>query len=67
MPIIFSMLTNDGNNVLQEMIYFKNMNDLALEIFGPTICTMWNKQPKSLKDDMTNHLVGLFGKYTFDT
>ena len=40
------------------------MNDLALEIFGPTICTMWNKQPKNLK---TNHLVSLFGKDTFDT
>ena len=43
------------------------MNDLALEIFGPTVHTMWNKQPKSLKDDLTNHLVGLFEKYTFDT
>ena len=43
------------------------MNDLALETFGPTICTMWNKEPKSLKDDLTNRLVGLFGKDTFDT
>ena len=43
------------------------MNDLALEIFGTIIRTMWNKQPKYLKDDLTNHLVSLFGKYTFDT
>ena len=43
------------------------MNDLALEIFGPTIRTMWNKQPKYLKDDLTNPLVSLFGKDTFDT
>ena len=43
------------------------MNDLALEIFRPTIRTMWNKQPKSLKDDLTNRLVSLFGKDTFDT
>ena len=28
---------------------------------------MWNKQPKALKDDLTNCLVGLFRKYTFDT
>ena len=43
------------------------MNDLSLEIFGPAICTMWNKHPKDLKDDLTNRLVSLFGKYTFDT
>ena len=43
------------------------MNDLALEIFGPTICTKWNKKPKDLKDDLTDRLVSLFGKYTFDT
>ena len=43
------------------------MNDLALDIFGPTIRTMWNKQPKDLKDDLTNCLVSLFGKDTFDT
>ena len=43
------------------------MNDFSLEIFGPTIRTMWNKQPKELKDDLTNHLVGLLGKDTFDT
>ena len=43
------------------------MNDLALEIFRPTIRIMWNKQPKYLKDDLTNHLVSLFGKDTFNT
>ena len=43
------------------------MNDLGLEIFGPTIQTMWNKQPKALKDDLTNRLVSLFGKDAFDT
>ena len=43
------------------------MNDLSLEIFGPTIHTRWDKQDKYLKDELTNHLVGLFGKYTFDT
>ena len=43
------------------------MNDLDLEIFRPTICTMWNKQPKYLKDDLNNCLVSLFGKDTFDT
>ena len=43
------------------------MNDLAFDIFRPTICIMWNKQPKDLKDDMTNRLVSLFGKDTFDT
>ena len=40
---------------------------MALEIFEPTIPIMWNKQPKSLKDDLTNRLVSLFGKDTFDT
>ena len=43
------------------------MDYLALEIFGPTICTMWNGQPKALKDDLTNRLVSLFEKDTFDT
>ena len=48
-------------------IFYKHMNDLALEIFGPTIRTMWNRQPKALKDDPTNRLVSLLGKDTFDT
>ena len=59
------MLTNYGMIVLQEMIYF--LNDLSLEIFGPTILTRWDRQPKYLKDEVTNHLVGLFRKDTFDT
>ena len=42
------------------------MNDLSLEI-RTTIHTMWNKQPKALKDDLTNRLVILFEKDTFDT
>ena len=40
---------------------------MALEIFRPTIHTKWDKQEKSLKDELTNRLVGLFGKDTFDT
>ena len=56
------MLTNDGND-----IFYKHMNDLSLEIFGPTIRIRWNKQEKYLKDELTNRLVGLFGKDTFDT
>ena len=43
------------------------MNSLALDIFGPTIRTMWNKQPKFLNDDLTNRLVSLLRKDTFDT
>ena len=39
----------------------------TLEIFDPTIRTTWNKQPKYLKDELTNHLVSLFRKDTFDT
>ena len=48
-------------------MFYKSINDLALDIFGLTIRTMWNKQPKDLKDDLTNRLVSLFGKDTFDT
>ena len=43
------------------------MNDLSWEIFGPTIHTIWNKNTKYLKDDLTNHLVSMFEKDTFDT
>ena len=28
---------------------------------------MWNKQPKYLKDDLTNRLVSLFGKHGLNT
>ena len=38
-----------------------------LEIFGPTIRTMWNKQPKASKDDLTNRLIGMLRKDTFNT
>ena len=40
---------------------------MTLEIFGPTIRTRWDRQGKALKDELTNRLVGLFGKDTFDT
>ena len=43
------------------------MNDFSMDIFRPTIRTMWKKQPKALKDDLTNHLVIMFEKDTFDT
>ena len=43
------------------------MNDLALEISGPTIHTRWDIQPKDLEDELINRLVGLLGKDTFDT
>ena len=38
-----------------------------MEIFGPTICTRWDRQTKNLKGDLTNRLVGMFGNETFDT
>ena len=37
-----------------------------MEIFGPTICTRWDRQTRNLKDEMTNRLVGIFGNETFD-
>jgi hypothetical protein len=37
------------------------MNDKALDIFGSTICTQWNAQNPSLKKDLIDHLVNLFG------
>ena len=40
---------------------------MSLEIFGPTIRTRWDRKAKYLKDELTNRLVGLFGKDTFDT
>ena len=43
------------------------MNDFSLDIFRPTICTRWDKHAKALKDELTNRLVSLFGKDTFDT
>ena len=38
-----------------------------MDIFGPTIRTRWDRHAKYLKDDLTNRLVGLFGKDTFDS
>ena len=62
------MFTNDGMIVLQEMMYFiKNINYLILEIFGATICRRWDRHTKDLKDESTNRLVFMFGKYTFNT
>ena len=40
---------------------------MSLEIFGPTIRTRWDRLAKALKDELTNHLGGLFRKDTFDT
>ena len=37
-----------------------------METFGPTIHTRWDRQEKDIKDELTNRLVGLFGKDTFD-
>ena len=45
-----------GNNV-----FYKNLHDKALEIFGSTIHTRWNAQNDKLKDDLMNHMVNLFG------
>ena len=38
-----------------------------MDIFGPTIRTRWDRQPKALKDELTNRLLGLFEKDTFNT
>ena len=38
-----------------------------MEIFRPIICRRWDKQTKNLKDDLTDRLVGMFDKDTFDT
>ena len=46
-----------GNNV-----FYKNLHENALDIFGPTICTRWNAQNEKLKDDLMNHMVNLFGE-----
>ena len=62
------MLTKEWHDCfVRNDVFYKNINDLALDIFGPTICTRWDRQRKSLQDELTNLLVGLFGKYTFDT
>ena len=48
-------------------VFYKNINDFSLEIFEPTIRTRWDRHAKYLKDELTNRLVGLFEKDTFDT
>jgi hypothetical protein len=37
------------------------LHDKDLDIFGPTIHTWWNAQNKYLKNNLMNHMVGLFG------
>jgi hypothetical protein len=37
------------------------MNDKALDIFRPTIHTWWNAHNPSLKKELIDHLVDLFG------
>lgn len=44
-----------GNNV-----FYRNLNEKALEIFGPTIRTRWNGQDRNLKDELIIHMVNLF-------
>jgi len=38
-----------------------NLNDKALEFFGPTILTRWNSQDSAKRDVLINHMVNLFG------
>ncbi|GLJ53903.1 hypothetical protein SUGI_1151440 [Cryptomeria japonica] len=42
--------------VLGNDIFYKNLNDISLQIFGPTIRKRWNDQEKKLKDELTNHM-----------
>ena len=42
-------------------VFYKNLHEKALEIFGPIIRTWWNSQNDKLKDDLMNHMVNLFG------
>ena len=46
-----------GNNV-----FYKDLLDKALDIFGPTIRTWWNAQNEKFKDYLMNHIVILFGE-----
>ena len=47
-------------------VFYKNINDLSLEIFGPTIHTRWDKEIKNVKDELTNRLVCLSSNETFN-
>ena len=38
-----------------------NLNDKALELFGPTIRTWWNSQDREKRDVLIDHMVNLFG------
>ena len=42
-------------------MFYKNLHEKALEIFGPTIRTRWNAQNDKLKDDLMNDMFNLFG------
>ena len=43
-------------------VFYKNLHEKVLDIFGPTIRTRWNAQNDKLKDDLMNHMVNLFGE-----
>ena len=43
-------------------VFYKNLHEKELEIFGPTIHTRWNSQNEKFKDDLMNHMVNLFGE-----
>ena len=43
-------------------VFYKNLHEKALDIFGPTIHTRWNAQNEKLKDYLMNHMVNLFGE-----
>ena len=45
-----------GNNV-----FYNNLHEKELDIFGPTIHTWWNSKNDKLKDDLMNYMVILFG------
>jgi hypothetical protein len=49
-----------GNNV-----FYRNLHEKALDLFGPTIRTLWNGQDRKKKDDLIDHMVNLFG-HTFN-
>lgn len=44
-----------GNN-----LFYWNLNDKALELFGPTIRTWWNSQDSTKRDVLIDNMVNLF-------
>lgn len=50
-----------GNN-----LFYKDMNDKNLVIFGPTICTRRNSQNSNLQKELMDYLEGLFREDTFN-